>query len=170
MDLIKGISEKMQETAARNTFDDFTSLEFKLVETKKGIELEIQSLVSGDLKAIISKLGTDEPLTQKEKELIELWMVGDAEGYARLEKQLNAWQEEFARLREVIQEYESREESLADLVNAHGVMEDVIRVTANIAHFLEDKERISRFSMALENLSRDERGIIKEIMKSKLEW
>ncbi|HEX9883132.1 MAG TPA: hypothetical protein VGA79_04120, partial [Desulfobaccales bacterium] len=58
--------------------------------------------------------------------------------------------------------------SVQEMVELHGVLEDAVKVADNVAHFLEDKERIQRFDEAINNLSSADNKLIADFLKAKL--
>jgi hypothetical protein len=168
MDLIKGVSQSMQATEAKNTFEEFSQLEMALVKIKQQVRERIQSLTAGDIKAIIGKLESSQPLSAAEQNYVRMWLVGDAEGYLRMENNLKDWLKEFKRLLGALADFEKKEESIPGLVNLHGLLEDAVRVTGSLAHFLEDKERIARFEKAIKSLDSADSKLIAQILQSKL--
>jgi hypothetical protein len=54
------------------------------------------------------------------------------------------------------------------MVEVHGVLEDAVRVTADLSHFLEKKERVERFHSAINNLTPDDAKFLVTMLKSML--
>ena len=51
-------------------------------------------------------------------------------------------------------------------MEVHGVLEDAIKVADAIAHYLDDKERVTRFNNAMTNLNAQDNKFIAGILKS----
>ncbi len=168
MDLIKGISQMMREAAARNTSEEFGQVANDLVKIKEKVQKAIQVQTAPAIRAIIHKLEQNQPLTSEEKEAVKLWVVGDAEGFVEMEDTLREWQEEYQHLTAAIQDFEPKGESVQDLVSVHGLMEDAIQVADDLAHFLEDKERLERFEKAINDLDAVGSKFIAQLLKSEL--
>lgn len=168
MELLQGISRVMQEAAGKNTAAAFSQVVSQLVQTRKEVSEAIQAQTADAIKGIIAKLEKSQPLSEQEKNYLELWVVGDAEGYVRMENNLKEWQDEFRRLAEVIAGYESRVGSVSELADLHGVLEDAVKVAGNLAHFSEDLERIERFKQAITDLDAADHKFLADLLKSKL--
>ena len=118
--------------------------------------------------AIIGKLENNQPLNEAEKQTVKLWVVGDAEGYVKMENNFQDWLEEYRRLLDVIADWEGKTGSVQELVEVHGVLEDAIKVADAVAHFLEDRERVARFENAMSNLNAEDNKFIAGMLKSML--
>jgi hypothetical protein len=168
MDILQGVSQAMEEAQRTDTADAFSQLGYDLAKLRDRVREDIQKQTSKAMKGIIQKLEENQPLTMEERGFVRLWVVGDAEGYVKMEQTLNDWLAEYRRLAGVISDYAQRSASLQDLVDLHGVLEDAAKVANNVAHFLEDQERIQRFDAAINHLSASDSKLIADILKEKL--
>src|SRR4030042_6565224 len=141
MELPQGIS-RIMEVSEKSSADDLDRAGAALATAKNQIREAIQDLTGPQMEAIIKKLENGEPLTQEEKDYVRSWIIGDAEGYTRVENHLQAWLQEFRALKNAVKTYEGQEVTVQNLVNLHAILEDAVRVAANIEGFLEKKERI----------------------------
>jgi hypothetical protein len=168
MDYLKGVSQVMQQAQASNKSEQYGYAATELVKSKDKIREAIEQATSGTVVAIIPKLEKNQPLTEAEKQVVRLWVVGDAEGYLKMENNFKDWLEEYRRLMDVIAGYEGKAGSVQELVEVHGLLEDAIKVADAIAHFLDDKERVSRFDNAMTSLNAQDNKFIAGILKSML--
>jgi hypothetical protein len=168
MEFLRGIARVMREAESKNTSEAFSQVVSELVKTKQEIRETIQASTAEAITVIIDKLENNQPLTGQEKDYLKLWVVGDAEGYVKMENNLKEWKAEFHRLTEVIAGYEPRPESVPELADLHGVVEDAIKVASNLSHFSEDLERIDRFQRAIANLDAADSKFLADILKNKL--
>ncbi len=168
MGLFQGISRNMKSVAGSSASEDFSKVGSELVQLKAKVREEIQTMTSEDITKILKKLENAEPLTPPEKDLVGIWVVGDAEGYTKMEDDFGEWQKEFRRLSGVLETYEAQAPSPQTMVEVHGVLEDAVRVTADISHFLEKKERVERFHSAINNLTPDSAKFLASMLKSML--
>jgi hypothetical protein len=116
-------------------------------------------------------LQNDKQLVAEELELIKLWIIGDAESYIKMENNFQDWIEEFKRLEMVLIQYENKDCSIPDLFEIHGILEDAIRISYDIANYLEKKERIEKFLPKLSDtntLSDKDRDILVSVLTGKL--
>jgi len=168
MDYLAGMSQAMLKAAQDNTSEDYGYVATELVKAKEMVWQALEKATASAVKAIIPKLENNQPLNAEEQRTVRLWVVGDAEGYVKMENNLNDWLAEYRRLQDVIAAYERSPSSVPSLVEAHGTLEDAIKVADAIAHFLDDKERVARFDQAMASLNADDNKFIAGILKSKL--
>jgi hypothetical protein len=140
----------------------------QLVQSKNAIRQAIEQATAEAIAAIIGKLENNQPLDEAEKQTVKLWVVGDAEGYVKMENNFQEWLAEYRRLLDVIAAAEGQTGSVQELVEVHGVIEDAIEVANDLAHFLEDQERVARCAKALSNLSAEDNKFIAGMLKSML--
>src|SRR3990172_4011743 len=119
MDLLKGLSQTLQQAVQSNSPDVFAQASSELVQMQNRVRERFQELTAGEVRSIISKLESNEPLSQADKDFVRTWMVGDAESYTRLENNFKDWTAEFARLTAVLKSYEPKAETVAHLLNVH---------------------------------------------------
>ena len=165
MSLLPGVSEMMKESLENIVSGDFQRASQLLSDGKAAVREKIQEETSGKMKGIISKLKNSTPLNSEELDCVRLWIVGDAEGYTQMENNFNDWLKEFKRLEGVLTGYENRTLTPDELFKLQGILEDAVRVSADIANYLEKKERIQRFEQA----TLDQASIDKDILMSMLQ-
>jgi hypothetical protein len=168
MEFLRGISRIMQSVSGSGAADDFTRVGAELVQLKAAAREEIHASTAEAILGIIQKLENNVMLHPDERQLVGLWVVGDAEGYTRMENDLEKWRGEFHRLSGILESFEGQSPSPQSLVEVHGVLEDAVRLTADISHFLEKKERVERFNSAINNLGPDDARFIASMLKSML--
>ena len=86
-------------------------------------------------------------------------MVGDAEGYVKMENNLQDWLEEYRRLMDVIAAWEAKTGSIQELVGVDGVLEDAVKSPMPWP-LSEDRERVARFETAMSNLNAEDNKFI----------
>jgi len=168
MELPQGISRVM-EISAQSSADDLDRVGANLDAAKNQVREIIQDLTGPQMEAIVKKLEKGEALAQEEKDYVRSWIIGDAESYTRVENHLQAWLQEFRALQSAVQGYEDREVSVQDLLNLHAILEDAVRVAADIEAFLEKKERIERFEKTIQSFDKEDASFIISILKGQLE-
>ncbi len=169
MDLVKGISQTLQQAVQSNSPDGFAKASAELVHMKNRIRERFQELSAGEIRAIVGKLENQQPLTDAEKDYVRTWMVGDAEGYTRLENNFKDWTAEFTRLSDALKSYEAQEETLPHLLNVHALLGDAMRVAADISYYLEEKARVERFEEAIKQLDKADSQLLARLLRAKLE-
>jgi hypothetical protein len=166
MEYLKDMSQAMKQAQADNTSDSYGYVATELVQSKNAIWQAIEQATAEDVAAIIGKLEKNQPINDAEKQLVKLWIVGDAEGYVKMETRFQDWLQEYRRLMDVIAAWGGRTGSVQELVEVHGVLEDAIKVADAVAHYLEDRERVARCETALSNLTAEDNQFIAGVLKS----
>ncbi len=169
MEYLKGVSQAMKQAQADNSSESYGYVATQLVQSKNGIRQAIEQATTEAVAAIIGKLENNQPLTEAEKQTVKLWVVGDAEGYVKMENNFQDWLQEYRRLLDVIADWEGKTGSVQELVEVHGVLEDAIKVADAVAHYLEDRERVIRCEAALNNLNAEDNKFIAGMLKSMLD-
>ncbi len=168
MEILKGLAESMQQALEALDAEGFYRLSSHFQGLKSEAREKIQEMTSKRVKEIIEKLGKGTELTKEETDLVRLWIVGDAEGYSKMENNYEDWLAEFKRLAAVLGEYASGPDEIQALFRAQGVLEDARRVAHDLGSYLETKERIHRFEETTANPQRGDRELIARILKMKL--
>jgi hypothetical protein len=166
MQVLQGISQSMKSVSGSSSMDDFTRVSSELAQIRDKVREELQAATTEEVAKILQKLAHQELLTPEERNLVELWIVGDAEGYTEMENNFAEWQEEFRRLSGVLESYAGQSASPQTLVEVHGALEDAIRHAADISYFLEKKDRVERFRSAINNLTPDDTRFLAGMLKS----
>ncbi|MCK9374926.1 MAG: hypothetical protein M0P73_02125 [Syntrophobacterales bacterium] len=168
MDYLAGMSQAMLKAAHDNTSEDYSYVATELVKAKEMVSQALEKATAAAVKDIIPKLENNQPLTEEEQRTVRLWVIGDAEGYVKMENNFNDWLAEYRRLQDVIGDYERTSSTVQSLAEVHGVLEDAIKVADAIAHFLDDKERVARFDQAMTSLNAEDNKFIAGVLRSKL--
>jgi hypothetical protein len=168
MESLAGIGRFFSETAAYPSADKFSEAGMALVKARDEIREELQAMTASAMKPIIAKLRKNQPLGTEEKELIRLWIVGDAASFTNKETDFQEWCQEFRRLGEVIQAVGQMPNSLPDMLDLHGTLEEAVRLSGDIQFFLEEKERVARFEQAIQTLSASDAEMLASILQEKL--
>ena len=119
MQLLQGIYQSMKGISGDSSQDDLTRVSAGLVQAKDKVREELQASTAEDLTSIIKKLKKQELLTPEERNLVGFWIVGDAEGFTKMEEDFNEWQEEFRRLSGLLETY-AGQDPFQDL-HHHGI-------------------------------------------------
>ena len=168
MEYLNGMSKAMKQAQADNTSESYGYVATQLVQSKNAIRQAIEQATAEAVAAIIGKLENNQPLNEAEKQTVKLWVVGDAEGYMKMENNFQDWLKEYRRLLDVIAAWENKTGSVQELVEVHGVLEDAIKVADAVSHYLEDRERVARCETALSNLNAEDNKFIAGMLKSML--
>jgi hypothetical protein len=166
---LEGINKVMENALANLSNDAFQQVGSVLNNNKNDIREAIQKETSKEIKNIIDNLRNKMAISTEELELIKLWIVGDAESYTQMENDFQNWLQEFKRLETVLKEYDNIHCSLNDLFKLHGILQDAIRISYDIANFLDNKERITKFEKAASDVSNLDTNVLVRILTAKLQ-
>lgn len=121
-----------------------------LSDAKNIVREETQLKTATEIKKIINKLQSSNPMTDGEIALIKAWIVGDAVGYTKMENNFQDWLVEYERLENALTAYENKDCTPEELLKLHGILEDANRVNYDISNFLENQDRIKKFEAAVD--------------------
>jgi hypothetical protein len=167
MEILKDLAKLMRQAVENPGGEEFNRLSSVFQHHRSGIREKIQAMTSKEVQGIIKKLAKGGDLTEEEMGLVKLWIVGDAEAYAKMENKFEAWIKEFERLELLMKEQEAGAEEVQDLFRVQGILEDASRLAINIGYYLETIERIRRFEEATANPALMDRDMILKILKQK---
>ena len=168
MESISALASSMAQAAQSGRAEDFDALAVVLADARQAVRENLQQLTAGSVMEVVAKLEKNEPLTPEEKNAVRLWIIGDAESYARAENNYREWLEEFRRLTETVRQHAGTAATPEVLASLVGILEDLNRLVPDLTHYLENKERIARFEAAIGNLSPADGQIIASILKGML--
>jgi hypothetical protein len=154
------------------TADAFQQSAFAMGRRKTAIRETLQSITSEQILGVLERLAAGAHPSPEDLQLVRMWIVGDAESYLRQENNFQDWVAEFDRLKGVIERYEGRECSEAELLELKGILEDALRVAHDIANYLEKRERVQQFEATVEAShawDRTAREALLRILRGKLE-
>jgi hypothetical protein len=166
---MKGVTQTMQKARKDMSAQSYLQAGSTLNENKNAVREEIQSRTAEKVKSIIHKLTSKQPLSSEEGDLVRLWIVGDAESYTKMENNFQDWLKEFDRLEKEINVYEEKDRTADDLFKLQGILEDAVRITYDISNYLEKKERLKKYELALiDGLDDAEREVLVNVLTAKL--
>ena len=168
MEALESIGRIISDAASSPSAKKFSEAGTDLVRARDAVREDLQKLTAEAMTPIIEKLEQNQPLSFEEKDLIRLWIVGDAEGFTKRENDFQVWLEEFRRLGEIIRDKGRIPNSYPEFLDLYGDLEEAVRLAGDIQFFLEEKERVARFEQAIQNLSGSEGEILAGILKAKL--
>lgn len=164
----QGVTQAMSKARAAMSDEEFQGVASRLNNAMNGVREAMQSATAVRIGEIISKLRNERPITTDELALARTWIIGDAESYALMQRDFERHMEEFTRLEAVLRQYEQRQNSVDDLVDAHGVLEDAIHLSYEIAKFLEHKERVTNFEKAVADPGHLDQQALADVLVRKL--
>jgi hypothetical protein len=168
MESLTEVSRIIRSAASSPSSDQFSQAGMALVKARDQIREALQEQTAAAMKPIIQKLEKNQPLSLEEKDLVKLWIIGDAKAFTEKENDYQGWLEEFQRLGEVIGARAALPSALSEMLDFYGSLEDAVRVSANLQFFLEEKERAARFEQVIQNLSKEDAELLAGILQEKL--
>ena len=168
MDSLASIGHLIRDAVVNASADKFSEAGMELVQARDQINAEVKEHTAKAMKSVIQKLERDQTLSAEEKDLIRLWIVGDAEAFTKNESDFQEWLEEFRRLGEAIANMDRMPDSISEMLDLEGSLEEAVRLAGDLQFFLEEKERVTHFLQAIQNLSESEAKMMADILKEKL--
>jgi hypothetical protein len=169
MESLASIAQIIGDVATGATADKLSEAGMTLVRARDEIREALQNETAKAMKPIIHKLEKQQPLTPEEKDLIRLWIVGDAEAFTKKENDYQQWLEEFRQLGVAIgNKGAGQPASLQEMQDLYGNLEEAVRLAGDLQFFLQEKERLARFQQAIQNLSASEAELLANILQEKL--
>jgi hypothetical protein len=139
-----------------------TSLDAELRE-------QIQAATAAQVAPLITALQADGPVEPADLDLIQLWLVGDAEYYLKMENDFPAWIAELNRLIGVLRDLRSEAVTPTTLSRVEATVRDALRVSADIVFYRQQEERVRSFQNAAKDLTRDDKRILAGLLAEKLQ-
>ena len=155
------VTRKMADAKDAMSVDAFRQAAGGLREVRHIVREQAQQKTSSEIKTILEKLRSDSQLATEEIALVKSWFVGDAIGYTNMQPQHQDSLTKYETLEKTIAGFEDKDCTSEDLLRLHAVLEEATRTNDDIAYFLEKKERIERFELAIsDGLDKDERDAL----------
>ncbi len=169
MSILENILRIMENAQDNMLSDDFMRLSGILRTNKAAVRERIHEMTSEEMSHVIWKFNINEPLSPQEMDLVKLWIVGADETYTEMENRFQKWAEELKLLAKELKPFDSDDLTVRDYFRLQGVLDDAIRISANIGNFLELKERTERFHRLAQNMSPTDKELLTKILKMKLD-
>ncbi len=172
MPIFAELSEKINHSFddAQNNTDAASYQRVATIFSECEIQLReyIQEITKGEINRIIQKLEGRKDISVEELKFIKLWIVGDAEYYARMENNFQDWLQEAKRIVGEVSKTSQAEPDFEQASRLRAILEDGKRVLYDISFFLEKKEREAKFTEATLELDQEERDLLVKLLKNKL--
>ncbi|MFA5259757.1 MAG: hypothetical protein WC450_00855 [Candidatus Omnitrophota bacterium] len=128
----------------------------------------MQDLGKEEMKKIIQKLEKGKALTQEEKEHVRLWIVGDADYYAKMENNVSDWKAELERLIQELNRLEVSRPDVETLCKMRSLFRDGARVIADLFFYAEQQDRLNKFNEAIQEIDEEEKGLLIGLLQQKI--
>lgn len=169
-ELVETIQELVENAKAAletETVERFTDFEKHINEVEAYVREVQQEMWRDQAKAAIKTIERGEPLTEADKEVIEAFLVSDADRYLKLENNFTDWKYELERLLEEL----TRRARMADrnnIADLRGVLKDAVRLVPDIRNYLEERSRVEKCKTALGHLTDPSRKLLAHLLREQL--
>ena len=165
---IQGVTGAMSKARAKMSDAAFQDAAQVLNETLDVVREAMQKETAVLISDLIVKLKREERLSADDLKVARMWIVGDAESYTKTQQEFDYFLKRFAALETDLATYERRENSVNELIDAQGVVEEAIRTSYDIAKYLEQKERIANYEAAVKDPSKLNHKVLADLLDRKL--
>jgi cell fate (sporulation/competence/biofilm development) regulator YlbF (YheA/YmcA/DUF963 family) len=161
------LKEAAEYAVTRQSVEAFEAFEKQLNELQALVRELQQSMWQTEARQAIKRLESNQPLMPEDLNVIRTFLVSDALHYLANEKNYRDW---LAELRRLLEEIALRATDIArDRVgDLRGLLEDAIRQVPSIRNYLEEKQRVERFEMAMKSMDRTTRDLLVKVLAEQL--
>jgi len=165
---VEVINQSFNEANRKRDNASYSKLSVMLSEFEDGLREFIQQSTKDKIQLVIKKLQSGQNLNEDDLSVARLWLVGDAEYYANVESDVSQWSTELNRLVTKINELKQSKLDVHNASTLRAILLDAMRTAASISFFLQQKERVEKFTSTIRELDDEERTMMTQILVSKL--
>ncbi len=163
-EVMKKDFEMMQSTGDTKSYFHLSSV---LQDIDTLLREYMQEITEDDINKIIRKLKDGEDLRSDDISRLELWIVGDAESYSKMENNFGDWTVELKRLQGEIDKYRADQPDMEAVLTLRGLLRDTISVLGSMIYFLQQKERIQNFKQSMSQLTPEDKEMLVRLLEQK---
>lgn len=167
-DTVAELTVAARAALSNQTTEEFEGLEQFLAQVEGYVRELQQSMWSREIKTAISHVEGGSPLTAADQEVIRAFLISDAEHYVALENNFPDWCKELERLLADV----TKRVNMVDrgnIAELRAVLKDAQRLLPDIRNYLDEKQRIQRFELALSNLDAPSRKMMGKILREAID-
>ena len=166
-EVIDSLNQSTEDALSYESAEQFSRLEQELHEIEGYVRELQQAMWADEANATLQRLENGDPLTAVDKEVIRTFLVSDAEHYLVCENNYSDWIRELRRLMKDLAKrcHMIDRDSIADV---RAVLKDAQRVVPDIRNYLEEKHRVERFDLAVDELDPQARNMLIRIVREQL--
>ena len=168
MSKLSTVATQMQDVLSNLDSCSMMRLTAELNTVKDCLRESMQQDTKSEIERVIDKIEKAQQLTEEEKSLLHLWIVGDADTYIKMENNYNDWLNDLNRIAATISSSDTENIGKTEYLQAHGLLEDAIRTSADISNYLDKKERLEKFQTATEVIDSDEAKVLVDMLRAKI--
>lgn len=164
---IQSLKDSAEGAIKHPTLVQFEALETYVTQVESYVREVQQSMWSTEAIQTIHKLEKDESLETCDLDLLRVFLISDAERYLALENNFADWTNELSRLMDDLVRRVATVDrhTIADL---RGVLKDAMRLVPDIRNFLDEKQRVTKFDNALNELDATSRKMLIKLLSEQL--
>lgn len=166
-DTFTALREAAETALANQCPDEFSGFEKYVNEVEVFVRETQQAMWADEAKQAIKRLEKGSPLTEADKDVIRTFLVSDAEHYLAVENNYGDWINELKRLVNDLQ-LRSRTADRHTIGEMRGVLKDAIRLVPDIRNYLEEQQRVEKFTTALQSLDQPSRDMLANLLRDQL--
>lgn len=166
-DTFTALKEAAETALANQCSDEFASFEKYVNEVEVFVRETQQAMWADEATQAIKRLEKGSPLTEADKDVIRTFLVSDAEHYLTVENNYGDWLNELKRLVNDLQ-LRSRTADRHTIGEMRGVLKDAIRLVPDIRNYLEEQQRVQKFTNALQTLDQQSRDMLANLLRDQL--
>jgi len=167
-EIIEKLNEDYEQTLKQGTAEAQERLLTILDELQALIREKIQDLTREDMRKIIYKLKNGQELSAHDLDQVRLWIVGDAQEYAKSEQDCQRRQSELQDIMTDIKHLQDGENILADYSRFRLLLRKASRVLSEVFYFQQQKERVDKFDQTGQQISAADRPFLIRILEQKM--
>lgn len=147
----KAAVDLADKCAQASNIDEYERLD-RHIRRLEGMAREaFQEEFKAQYEAIAGHLEEGKPLTEEEKNALELLIVGEAQYYIQDEANFEAWQRELQQLMQEIRSLESQGLDQADtLLRLQALCRDLRGILPDMTMYLRERDRIQSFQRSVQ--------------------
>lgn len=166
--ILDKLQKDCEDTFKKGTGDAISKLMTIFDELGIFLREHIQDITQSKIKSAISRLKQGASLSGEEKDYVRLWMVGDADYYAKMENNYQDWVNEIDRLMSDIAKLKCENPDVEVASKLCSLFRDASRTLADIFYYVQQKERLEKFAKAMEELAPEDRIFLARLLEQKL--
>ncbi|MFP4346124.1 MAG: hypothetical protein ACLFU8_15615 [Anaerolineales bacterium] len=148
--LNRKIDEVTKFSADSEEVTDFEEMDLEVRALENMARETFQALVEQKYTDLVLKLESGDALTEEEKQVLELLIVGAAEYYLQEEEQVDEWREEIDRLLGEMKRLKSENLLTVDaILELQALCKAARRVLPDLVYYLTERRRVERFKDAM---------------------
>lgn len=164
---IHSLKDSAAGALKQQTLEQFEALESYVAEVDVYVREVQQGLWANEARGTIKKLEKGEALDACDLDLLRVFLVSDAERYLAVENNYADW---IAELRRIMEDLVRRAETVDrhTIADLRGVLKDAMRLIPDIRNFLDEKQRVTKFEQAINNLNEGSRKMLIKLLSDQL--